>query len=269
MSVHVEPPHNLLRAEGVTLRYDQRVISEDLHVEIPSNEFTVIIGPNACGKSTLLRSLSRLLRPAVGQITLNGRAVDTYKPKEFARTVGLLPQTSIAPEGIKVVDLVSRGRFPYQKLVRQWTDADEQAVQTAMQQTNVAELANREVAQLSGGQRQRVWAAMAIAQQTPILLLDEPTTYLDLTHQIEMLDLFARLHRAGTTVVAVLHELNQATRYATHLIVMKAGEVIATGPPAQVMTKELISEVFGLNCLVMDDPASGTPLIVPTDGEWR
>ena len=270
MSAPVQsPPTSRLRAEGVTLRYDQRVVSTGLSVDIPSNEFTVIIGPNACGKSTLLRSLSRLLRPAEGQVTLDGNPLPSFRPKDFARTVGLLPQSSIAPEGITVVDLVSRGRFPYQKLVRQWTDADEQAVRTAMAATNVAELANREVAELSGGQRQRVWAAMAIAQQTPILLLDEPTTFLDLTHQIEMLDLFARLHRAGTTVVAVLHDLNQAARYATHPIVMKAGTLIASGPPAEVLTEHLVREVFELNCMVIEDPASGTPLIIPTDGQWR
>lgn len=263
------PRASRLRAEQVTLRYDQRVVSTGLSVDVPDREFTVIIGPNACGKSTLLRSLSRLLRPAEGVVTLDGRALDAYKPKEFARQVGLLPQSSIAPDGITVVDLVSRGRFPYQKLVRQWTPADEDAVRGAMTATNVAQLATREVAELSGGQRQRVWAAMAIAQQTPVLLLDEPTTYLDLTHQIEMLDLFARLHRDGTTIVAVLHDLNQAARYATHLIVMKAGRLIAAGPPAQVLTVELVREVFELNCLVIDDPASGTPLIVPTDGHWR
>ncbi len=258
-----------LRAEGVTLRYDERTVSTDLSVDIPDNEFTVIIGPNACGKSTLLRSLSRLLKPAAGHVLLDGTPITARKPREVAQIIGLLPQTSIAPDGITVVDLVSRGRFPHQKLVRQWTAEDDEAVRNAMEATNVAELAGREVSALSGGQRQRVWAAMAIAQQTPILLLDEPTTYLDITHQIELLDLFARLHRSGTTIVAVLHELNQATRYATHLIVMKAGRVVATGPPREVMTVELIREVYNLNCLVLEDPASGTPLIVPTDGQWR
>lgn len=258
-----------LRAEGVTLRYDQRVVSTGLSVDIPDKEFTVIIGPNACGKSTLLRSLSRLLRPAEGIVSLDGRSLLTFRPKEFARIVGLLPQSSIAPDGITVVDLVSRGRFPYQKLVRQWTAADEEAVRSAMAATNVSDLATREVAELSGGQRQRVWAAMVIAQQTPVLLLDEPTTYLDLTHQIEMLDLFARLHRDGTTIVAVLHDLNQATRYATHLIVMKAGRLIAAGAPSEVMTADLIRDVFGLNALVIEDPVSGTPMVVPTDGSWR
>ena len=262
-------PGTRLRAEGVTLRYDERVVSTDLSVAVPTREFTVVVGPNACGKSTLLRAFARLLRPTEGRVTLDGRPLPSYRGKEFARTVGLLPQSSVAPDGITVVELVGRGRFPYQGLIRQWTDVDEVAVRTAMEQTNVADLATREVAELSGGQRQRVWAAMAIAQQTPILLLDEPTTFLDLTHQIELLDLFARLHRDGTTVVAVLHDLNQAARYATHLVVLKAGAVIAEGPPAEVMTAELVREVFDLNCLVIDDPASGTPLVVPTDGQWR
>lgn len=257
-----------LRAERVTLGYDARTVSTDLSVEVPDGSFTVIIGPNACGKSTLLRSLSRLLPPSQGAVLLDGRSLRDYRPKEVARSIGLLPQSAIAPDGITVVDLVSRGRFPYQKLVRQWTDADENAVWDALEATNVAELADREVAQLSGGQRQRVWAAMAIAQQTPLLLLDEPTTYLDISHQIELLDVFADLNRAGTTIVAVLHDLNQAARYATHLVVMCAGEVVATGAPRDVLTAELVERVYRLPCLVLDDPVSGTPLIVPTAGNW-
>lgn len=255
-----------LRAEDVTLSYDERVVSKNLSVDIPDNGFTVIIGPNACGKSTLLRALSRLLKPVAGMVTLDGRDLSQYRPKEAARLVGLLPQTSIAPDGITVVDLVARGRFPHQGLVRQWRDQDESAVQHAMEATGIVGLARREVAELSGGQRQRVWAAMAIAQETPILLLDEPTTYLDLTHQIDLLDLFARLRSAGTTIVAVLHELNLAARYATHLIVMKEGRVVATGSPQQVITTEVIREVFDLQCLIIDDPHSHTPLVIPTHG---
>ena len=263
MSASVPSPGRL-RAESVTLRYDQRVVSTGLSVDVPGDEFTVIIGPNACGKSTLLRSLSRLLRPAAGEVTLDGRSLASFKPKEFARTVGLLPQSSIAPEGITVVDLVSRGRFPYQKLVRQWTDADEAAVRDAMTATNVAELATREVAELSGGQRQRVWAAMVIAQQTPILLLDEPTTYLDIAHQVELLDLLAELNaERGTTVVMVLHDLNLACRYAHHIVAMKSGHVIAQGTPQDVITAEVVDEVFGLPCRVVPDPVTGTPLVVP------
>ena len=258
-----------LRVEDATLAYDNRVISSGLTVDIPDRSFTVIVGPNACGKSTLLRSLSRLLKPQQGRVLLDGKAIGAMKPKDVARTIGLLPQTSVAPDGITVVDLVSRGRYPHQGMIRQWTSADESAVVDAMRATDVAELASRAVDELSGGQRQRVWAAMALAQQTPILLLDEPTTFLDIAHQIELLDLFARLHREGNTIVAVLHDLNHAARYADHLIVMKAGEVVATGAPADIVTAELVEHVFGLPCLIIEDPVSKTPLIVPKGGHWQ
>ncbi|MBM6621711.1 ABC transporter ATP-binding protein [Micrococcaceae bacterium RIT802] len=255
------PPR--LHAESLTLAYDRRVISEDLTVDIPDGSFTVIVGPNACGKSTLLRALSRLLRPTAGQVLLDGKAIASYKAKEAARIVGLLPQSSVAPDSITVVDLVARGRYPHQGLIRQWSAADEAAVESAMEATNIADLRDRHVDELSGGQRQRVWAAMALAQETPILLLDEPTTFLDIAHQIDLLDLFADLHEAGNTLIAVLHDLNHAARYATHLIAMKEGRIVAQGPPARIVTAELVREVFGLECLVIDDPATGTPMIVP------
>ena len=258
-----------LLADGVTLAYDDRVISQDLSLQIPDGSFTVIIGPNACGKSTLLRALSRLLKPRVGQILLDGKPIGHYRSKEAARVIGLLPQTSIAPEGITVSDLVSRGRFPHQRLIRAWTADDERAVSTAMRATGVAGLAGRTVSELSGGQRQRVWAAMALAQETPILLLDEPTTYLDISHQIDLLDLFAALHEQGKTLVAVLHDLNQALRYATHIVAMKQGAIVAQGAPAEVVTAELVEEVFGLPCLVITDPVSGTPLVVPKGAKHR
>jgi len=258
-----------LHADGLTLGYDQRVISRDLDADIPDGAFTVIVGPNACGKSTLLRALARLLRPATGHVVLDGKAIDRYKPKEVARLIGLLPQSSVAPDGITVADLVARGRFPHQNLIRQWTPADEAAIRAAMDATNVAELSTRLLDELSGGQRQRVWVAMALAQETPILLLDEPTTFLDIAHQIELLDLFAGLHRAGNTIVAVLHDLNHAARYASHLIVMKDGAIVATGAPRDVVTAELVDDVFGLSCLVIDDPVSHTPLVIPKSGQWK
>lgn len=261
-------PNQRLHVEDATLAYDQRVISEGLTVGIPDESFTIIVGPNACGKSTLLRSLSRLLKPSVGRVILDGASIHGQKPKDVARAVGLLPQTAVAPDGITVVDLVARGRYPHQGLIRQWSPADEAAVTAAMAATNVSELAQRSVDELSGGQRQRVWAAMALAQETPIMLLDEPTTYLDIAHQIDLLDLFARLHREGTTIVAVLHDLNHAARYATHLIVMKEGRVVTSGAPGDILTAELVEEVFGLACLIIDDPVSGTPLIVPKGGHW-
>ena len=253
-----------LTAENVTLGYDQRVIAEKLSVEIPDNSFTVIVGPNACGKSTLLRALSRMLKPTAGRVLLDGQAIGSMPAKKVARTLGLLPQSSIAPDGITVADLVSRGRYPHQGLLRQWSQEDERIVLESMAATGVAELADRAVDELSGGQRQRVWIAMALAQQTPLLLLDEPTTYLDIQHQIDVLDLCAELHETqGRTLVAVLHDLNHAARYATHLIAMRGGEVIAEGPPSEVVTAELVERVFGLRCQIIDDPETGTPLVIP------
>ncbi|MFI1286252.1 ABC transporter ATP-binding protein [Streptomyces sp. NPDC020858] len=253
-----------LTAENVTLGYDQRVIAENLSVEIPDNSFTVIVGPNACGKSTLLRALSRMLKPSAGRVLLDGQAIGSMPAKKVAKTLGLLPQSSIAPDGITVADLVSRGRYPHQGLLRQWSAEDERVVNESMASTGVAELADRAVDELSGGQRQRVWIAMALAQQTPLLLLDEPTTYLDIQHQIDVLDLCAELHEEhGRTLVAVLHDLNHAARYATHLIAMRGGEVVAEGPPAEVVTAELVEKVFGLRCQIIDDPETGTPLVIP------
>ncbi|MDQ0155345.1 ABC transporter ATP-binding protein [Robertmurraya andreesenii] len=255
--------HSSLRAEDVTIQYDQRVISKNLSIEIPVRSFTVIIGPNACGKSTLLRTLSNLIKPTTGHILLDGKKISKYKSKEVAKRLGLLPQSSTAPDGITVANLVAHGRYPYQNLIQQWTESDEQAVVTALKLTNTTDLANRYVDELSGGQRQRVWVAMLLAQQTPLLLLDEPTTYLDIAHQIDLLELFKDLNEQGNTLVAVLHDLNHAARYATHLIAMKAGKVIAQGNPFDIVTEELIEEVFGLQCKVIDDPVTHTPLIVP------
>ncbi|WP_413562832.1 ABC transporter ATP-binding protein [Catenulispora pinistramenti] len=253
-----------LGGTALTLAYDGRTVAEDLSVAIPDRSFTVIVGPNACGKSTLLRALSRLLKPKAGTVVLDGADIATLPTKQVARIVGLLPQTSIAPDGITVADLVSRGRHPHQGLLRQWSRQDEQIVAESMAATGVTELADRAVDELSGGQRQRVWTAMVLAQQTPLLLLDEPTTYLDIAHQVDILDLCARLHEdEGRTLVAVLHDLNQAARYATHLIVLCDGRVAACGRPEEIVTAELVHQVFGLTCRVIEDPESGTPLVVP------
>ncbi|MEU8696143.1 ABC transporter ATP-binding protein [Streptomyces sp. NPDC048680] len=254
-----------LRAEDLTLSYEQRTVVSSLGVEIPDRSFTVIIGPNACGKSTLLKALARMLKPRSGQVYLDGAGIATYRSREVARRLGLLPQSSTAPGGITVGDLVARGRYPHQGMLKQWSADDEAAVLEAMRQTGVLDLADRPVDDLSGGQRQRVWLSMVLAQQTSILLLDEPTTFLDIAHQVEVLDLCADLHaRKGHTVVAVLHDLNQACRYATHLIVMRPGGTIAAeGDPATVMTAALVEDVFGLPCRIIDDPETGTPLMVP------
>jgi ABC-type cobalamin/Fe3+-siderophores transport system ATPase subunit len=256
-------PDSRLHADALTLSYEARTISTGLSVAIADSSFTVIVGPNACGKSTLLRALSRLLTPAAGEVILDGRQIGERPAKEVARRLGLLPQSAIAPDGISVADLVARGRYPHQSFLRQWSKADETAVAAAMRATRVDTLATRPVNELSGGQRQRVWIAMVLAQETPILLLDEPTTFLDIAHQIELLDLLAELNAQGRTIVAVLHDLNQACRYASHLVAMKDGAIVAEGGPAGIVTAELIEEVFGLACIVIPDPVAGTPLIVP------
>jgi iron complex transport system ATP-binding protein len=254
-----------LHAHEVRLAYDARVIVPNLTVAIPDGKITTIVGANACGKSTLLRALARLLRPQHGSVVLDGHDIHSIKTKEVARRLGLLPQAPIAPEGITVGDLVARGRSPHQKLLQQWSDSDESAVLTALTATNTLDLSDRAVDELSGGQRQRVWIAMALAQQTPLLLLDEPTTFLDIAHQMEVLDLVADLNaERGTTVVMVLHDLNQACRYADHVIAMRNGEVAAAGTPAEVITADLVEQVFGLPCVVVADPVSGTPMVVPS-----
>ncbi|WP_440312635.1 ABC transporter ATP-binding protein [Leucobacter chromiireducens] len=252
-----------LRADEITLGYGDTPIVRDLTLGIPDRSFTVIIGPNACGKSTLLRGFSRLLRPSTGSVMLDGAELHSRPPKEVARKLGLLPQSAIAPDGITVADLVGRGRFPHQSALRTWSRADEEAVAEALAATATTELSHRLVDELSGGQRQRVWVAMALAQQTGHLLLDEPTTYLDIAHQIELLELFAELHRGGTTVVAVLHDLNHAARYATHLVAMRDGAIVAQGPPREVITAELVERVYELPCRVIEDPVSGAPLVLP------
>ncbi|KUM80085.1 ABC transporter ATP-binding protein [Streptomyces curacoi] len=255
---------NRLTAQGLTLAYEDRVVVEDLDVEIPDGEVTVIVGPNACGKSTLLRALGRLLKPRRGAVLLDGTDLSRIPTRRIAQVVGLLPQTPVAPEGITVADLVSRGRQPHQKWWQQWSETDETSVTEAMERTSTADLAERQVDELSGGQRQRVWIAMALAQDTDLLLLDEPTTYLDIAHQVEVLDLVRQLNRErGRTVVAVLHDLNQAARYADHLIAMRAGRIVAQGPPADIVTAELVGKVFGLASVVVPDPVTGDPLVVP------
>ena len=262
--MNASPPTGRLVAENVSLRYGDRAITTDLSVAVPDESFTVIVGPNACGKSTLLRAFARLLKPATGRVLLDGGQISALPAKELARRLGLLPQSSTAPDGITVADLVARGRHPHQGLLRQWSREDEQVVAESMAATNVEALGDRHVDELSGGQRQRVWLAMAIAQQTPLLLLDEPTTFLDIAHQVEVLDLCARLHEDhGRTLVAVLHDLNQAARYATHLIAMRDGAVVAQGRPADIVTAELVRHVFDLPCQIIDDPQTGTPLVIP------
>jgi iron complex transport system ATP-binding protein len=254
----------VLSAKDLTLKYDQRTVIDGLSVEIPEGKVTMIVGANACGKSTLLRGLSRLLKPASGMVTLDGEDIHTRPAREVARTLGLLPQHPTAPDGITVRDLVGRGRYPHQGFFRSWSEKDDAAVQRALDATETLELAGRNVDELSGGQRQRAWIAMALAQETDVLLLDEPTTYLDLAHQVEVLDLITDLNRKrGTTVAIVLHDLNLAARYADHVIAMKAGRIVAEGASGEVVTEELVRDVFGLDSRVVTDPVSGTPLVIP------
>jgi len=258
-------PPRTLAAQGVTLAYGDRVVSEGLDIEITPGAVTAIVGANGCGKSTLLRALARLLAPQEGEVLLDGVPVRKRHTKEVARIVGLLPQSPIAPEGIAVADLVGRGRYPHQRAFAGWSAADYAAVDDALAATDTTDLSDRAVDELSGGQRQRVWIAMALAQQTDILLLDEPTTFLDVAHQVEVLDLLTDLNRErGTTIVMVLHDLNLAARYADVLVAMREGSVHAVGVPSEIVTEQLVEDVFGMRSQVIPDPVSGKPLVLPS-----
>lgn len=253
-----------LHGERLTLAYGKKIIAESLNVTIPDGHFTAIIGPNGCGKSTLLRTLSRLMTPTHGHVYLDGEEIQHYASKEVARRIGLLAQNATTPGDISVQELVARGRYPHQPLFSRWRQEDEDAVQNAMLATGIVNLANQSVDTLSGGQRQRVWIAMVLAQDTSIMLLDEPTTWLDISHQIDLLELLSELNRErGFTLAAVLHDLNQACRYATHLIAMRDGKIVAEGAPREIVTPEFIEAVYGLRCMIIEDPVAHTPLVVP------
>jgi len=259
-----EQSHHTLEARDLTLAYDQLEVARELSVQIPQGKITCIVGANACGKSTLLRALARLLKPRAGVVLLDGESIHQLPTKTVASRLGILPQSPTAPEGITVADLVARGRYPHQKWFRQWTSADEAVIADAMRATGTIKIAKRPVDELSGGQRQRVWIAMALAQGTDLMLLDEPTTYLDLAHQVEVLDLLVDLNqRDQRTIVLVLHDLNQAARYSHHLIAMRDGALIAAGTPTDVITETLVHGVFGLRCKVVTDEVAGTPLVLP------
>ncbi|MBV0895946.1 ABC transporter ATP-binding protein [Microbacterium sp. NC79] len=253
-----------LSAEALSLAYGDRTIVNDLDVTITPGAITSIVGANGCGKSTLLRALSRLLTPAAGSVVLDGQSIHARPTKEVARVLGLLPQSPVSPEGIVVADLVGRGRHPHQKALARWSEHDYAVVADALEATGIAELAERSVDELSGGQRQRVWIAMALAQETDILLLDEPTTFLDVAHQIDVLDLLTDLCRErGTTIVMVLHDLNLAARYSDVLIAMKDGQIIAHGTSTDVLTSATVEHVFGIANHITIDPVSGTPMVTP------
>ncbi|MCZ2823261.1 MULTISPECIES: ABC transporter ATP-binding protein [unclassified Modestobacter] len=259
-----QPPAVRLAAEGVRLAYGDNVVVDDLDLQLLDGSFTAIIGPNGCGKSTLLKALGRLLRPTSGTVLLDGRAITSTPTREVAKVLGLLPQTPLAPEGLTVADLVARGRHPHQSWLRQWSSDDEAVVTEALSWTDMADHADSPVDALSGGQRQRAWISMALAQGTDLLLLDEPTTYLDLAHQVDVLELVSRLHaEKGRTVVVVLHDLNLAARYAERLVAMKDGVLVASGTPQEVLTEQLLADVFELEARVVPDPVTGTPMVVP------
>ena len=252
-----------LEAQSLSLAYDKEMIIRELDLSLEAGQITALVGPNGCGKSTLLRGLSRLLPPQAGAVYLDGEAIHQLPGKELARQLGILPQNPSAPEGLTVYELVAQGRYPHQGFLRQWSEADEAATLAALRITALTELTGRPLDTLSGGQRQRAWIAMALAQETDILLLDEPTTFLDLAYQMEILDLLKELNARGRTIVMVLHDLNQACRYAHHLVAMRAGQIVAQGPPATIMTEALVRRVFGLEARIVPDPVTGTPLVVP------
>jgi iron complex transport system ATP-binding protein len=253
-----------LRAEGLSLGYDERNIVTNLDLTVLDRKVTAIVGANACGKSTVLRGLARLLKPRHGAVYLDGKQLTQLSTLDVAKKLGLLPQAPVAPDGITVADLVSRGRYPHQGWFRRWTENDHEAVTLALAATGTADLINRPLRELSGGQKQRVWVAMALAQDTDLLLLDEPTTYLDINHQVELLRLLRALNTdSGKTIVAVLHDLNLASRFCDHIVAMAGGAIVAEGPPAEVITAELVEKVFGLRCTILTDPVAGTPIVVP------
>ncbi|MDQ5854358.1 MAG: ABC transporter ATP-binding protein [Chloroflexota bacterium] len=262
----MQPPDRSheLRSETLSLGYDERLVVDNLSLTVPPKQITVIVGANASGKSTLLRGLARLLKPRGGTVYLDGQDIARLPSRVVATKLGILAQSPSAPDGLTVGDLVALGRYPYQRWFRQWSPADEESVRAALAATGMTELADRPLDQLSGGQRQRAWIAMSLAQDTQLMLLDEPTTFLDIAHQIEILNLLAELNRSkGRTIVLVLHDLNHACRYAHHLVAMSEGQVVAEGPPAEVVTLSLVRRVFELDCCIISDPVTGTPLIIP------
>lgn len=259
-------PASRLRVEQLTVGYRDTPVLDGVDLALPAGAVSAIVGPNGCGKSTLLRTVARVLAPASGAVLLDGASVHRMPTKQVARQIGLLPQSSVVPEQLTVRDLVHRGRFPHRRALDRWSAADQQAVDDALSVTGMSELADRVVEELSGGQRQRAWIALVLAQQTPILLLDEPTTYLDLAHRLEVLRLLRTLNtQREVTVVMVLHDLNEACRYADHIIAMREGEIVAQGDPSAVVNAELVRDVFGVAATMLRDPVSGTPIVVPLD----
>lgn len=253
-----------LTTRKLTLAYDNAAIIADVDFVIPASKITALVGPNGCGKSTLLKGLARLLKPKNGVVYLDSVSIFKLSTKDVAKRLGILPQGPVAPEELTVRELVAQGRYPHQGWLQQWSQEDERCTQQALTITGMTELAERPLDNLSGGQRQRAWIAMTLAQNTDILLLDEPTTFLDLAHQIEVLDLLCELNQTqNRTIVMVLHDLNQACRYADYLVAMRQGQIVAQGTPTEVMTETIVQDVFGLKSQIVADPISGTPMCIP------
>lgn len=253
-----------METKNLSLAYDREIIVQQLSLSIVTGEITTLVGPNGCGKSTLLRGLARLLKPKSGDVLLDGKAIHTMPTKQLAKQLGILPQGPTAPEGLTVYELVAQGRYPHQGFFQQWSPEDETATREAIAITNMVELADRPLDTLSGGQRQRAWIAMTLAQNTPILLLDEPTTFLDIGYQLEVMELIERLNRERRmTILLVLHDLNQAARYSQRMIVLQNGRVVADGSPGVVLTKGLLVDVFKVQANIVTDPDSGSPVCLP------
>jgi len=250
-----------LATQSLRMGYGQRIIIDSLNLTIPTGSVTAIVGPNGCGKSTLLAGLARLQTPINGSVLLNGKAITTMRSRDVARLLALLPQDASAPDGLTVSELIRFGRQPHQGLLRQWSEHDQAVVQAALNVADLNDLADRPLDSMSGGQRQRAWIAMAIAQDTPLLLLDEPTSALDLGHQIEVFELIRQLAKVGKTVVMVVHDLSSACRYADHIVAMKKGEIVAQGQPSEIVTSALVETLYGVRCTLIQDPQSGTPII--------
>lgn len=261
----VNPAENRFVVDGLSVFYGDRVAVDTVSTVLPAGKITAVIGPNGCGKSTLLRALAGLVRPDRGTISLGGTDIGRIKPKQYARRVAVLPQSPVAPDGLTVADLVSRGRDPYRRWYDQWSRADESQVFDTLRATGLELLADRPLDSLSGGQRQRAWIAMAVAQRTGVLLLDEPTSFLDVAHQLEVLALVEELHATlGVTVVMVLHELSLAAKHADHLVAMKQGRIVVSGTPAEVVTEAVLAEVFGIEADILTDRRTGRPIVIPT-----
>jgi iron complex transport system ATP-binding protein len=258
-----------IEVQSLRLAYDGTVIIDELNLVLPKHQITALVGPNGCGKSTLLRGLSRLLKPRAGSVLLDGQDIGSLPTKTLAQRLGILPQSPLTPEGLTVYELVAQGRYPHQTFLQQWSTDDEHHAQEALAITGLTDLSDRPVDTLSGGQRQRAWIAMTLAQDTDYVLLDEPTTFLDLAFQIEVLDLLADLHQRGKTIIMVLHDLNHACRYAHHLVVLRDGCIEAQGQPDTILTEALIEYVFGIPCRIIPDPVTGTPLVVPISRHSR